>query len=703
MKRVLRSALVAVAFAPLACGAPVPDPILGPAPTSTTTASAAPVPAALPEPEVDPVSVGMTAPGVTKLCDDNLALAQRNIEAVKALAGAPPERLTFETTLGRFDDAVLAYNTAAEFPYLMGVAHPDGAVREAAKACEPKADKFITGVWLDATLAGVVKAYAARKEPLAGERARLLSDTLRDFRRNGLELPADKQQRVRQLNEEITQIGQDFQSNIAKATGKIEVKPASLKGLKPEYIASHKPNTKGMVEITTDYPDFFPFVTYSPDRKAALDLYVLFTNRGGDENVKLLEKLLVLRQEKAKLLGFATWADYATEPRMAKTSKNVRDFLGRLRDALKAPAKAELEEFVKEYKKLGGKGDKLVPPDRYWLEDRVRQSKYKFDSRELSNYLEIGSVKKGLMDITARMYGLEYKEIEAKAWHPDVTAFEVYSAKDKKRIGKFYFDLYPRPDKYKHAAMFTVRSAKTLSDGRWREPWAALVCNFPKPGAEQALMQHEDMITFFHEFGHVLHHLLTRAGLASFSGTATVRDFVEAPSQMFEEWGWSREVLDLFAKHHKTGEKIPEPLFQAMTRARGFGRALSTQRQLFLASLDQELHSRPVPMDSTKVVEEVQNSTDSFGFVPGTHFQSSFGHLIGYDAAYYGYQWALSLSRDVLTRFKKDGLLNPTAAAAWRDEVLSRGGGEDERAMISKFLGRAPSDEAYFAYIAGKD
>ena len=641
-----------------ACG-PAPEAVV-PAPPPATAApgtAAPPVQGAVPAarlPEFDPVGVGMTEAGVKKLCDDHLRAAQENLDAIKALKGAPADKLTYDATIGRFDDIILEVNSAGEFPYLMGVAHPDGAVRDAAKLCEPKSDKFTTAMWLDADLAAVIKAYAAKNEKLEGERARLLSDVLRDFRRNGLELPEDKQRSLRALNEEIVKIGQEFMSNIGSSTGKIEVKPSSLAGLSKEYVAKHPPNKAGRIEITTDYPDFFPFVTYATDRKAALDLFILFQNRGGDANVALLERLLKLRSEKAKLLGYPSWADYAIEPRMAKSAKNVKEFLDKLKDALKEPAKAELTEFMKEHVRLGGKAsDKLTPPDRYYLEDRVREAKYKFNSQELSSYLEIGAVKKGLMDITAKMYGLEYREVPARAWHPDVTAYEVYSQKTGEKIGKFYFDLYSRKDKYKHAAMFTVRTPKRLRDGTYQLPIAALECNFPKPGAEPALMSHEDTVTFFHEFGHVLHHLLTRSELASYSGTATVRDFVEAPSQMFEEWAWSREVLDLFARHHKTGEKIPDDLFAAMQKARSFGRALATQRQLFLATLDLEYHSREPGFDTTKVLAEVQNATDSFGFVKGTHFQSSFGHLIGYDAGYYGYQWALSLSRDVITRFNK--------------------------------------------------
>jgi thimet oligopeptidase len=391
---------------------------------------------------------------------------------------------------------------------------------------------------------------------------------------------------------------------------------------------------------------------------------------------------------------------------LAKSAKTVRYFLEQVKNAVKAPAALEYAELMKEHVALGGKAtDKLPPSERYYLEDRVRAHKYKMDSKEVSNYFEVGAVTQGLLDITKSMYGLEYTKIDEKAWHPDVAVYEVRSK--GALIGKFYLDLYSRPDKFKHAAMFSMRTAKRLSDGTYQLPEAALECNFPKPdptpGAPAALMTHPEVSTFFHEFGHVLHHLLTKSEIAAYSGSNTVLDFVEAPSQMFEEWVWSREVLDKFAHHYKTGAKIPDDLYAAMLKARSFGRALSTERQLFLAYLDFEYHSREPGFDTTKVVAEIQKATDPFIYVKGTHFQSSFGHLIEYDAGYYSYQWALALSRDVLTRFKKEGMLNPATAAAWREDVLSKGGGIDERSLVAKFLGREPNNDAYIAYLSGKD
>ncbi len=653
----------------------------------------------------DPVATGLTVEGVRAICDDHLANAKAILDEIRGRAGAPAATLTYETTIGRFDDVIAEISDAGQFPYLMGVAHPDKAVRDAAKECEPKVEQVTTSLYLDAKLAAVLKAYAAKGERLEGERARLLHDAIRDFRRNGLELSPDDQVKLRALNKEITELGQKVSSNIASSSSRLELDPKQLAGLPADYIAKH-PVKDGKVSISTDYPDYIPFATYATDRKAALALAVLFDNRGGDENVKLLERLFQLRSDKAKLLGYATWADYQIEPRMAKSAATVATFLAHVREAVREPAKAEFAEYVQEHVALGGKASDPIPfADRLYLEDRLRNKKYKFDSKELSSYFEVGAVTKGLLDVTSRMYGLEYKEVPAEAWHADVRAFEVHS--DGKLIGKFYLDLHPRDGKYKHAAMFPIRSAKRLPDGTYQLPAAVLECNFPRPAAPgegPSLMEHGDVVTFFHEFGHVLHHILTRSELATYSGANTVQDFVEAPSQMFEEWAWNRDVLDLFAKHYATGAKIPDALYAAMTKSRAFGRALGTQRQLWLASIDFEYHTRAPGFDSTKVLEEVQKANVPFAFIPGTHFQGSFGHLVGgYDAGYYAYQWSLSLSRDVLTRFKKEGMLNPTTARAWRDDVLSKGGGEDEETMVAHFLGRPPNEQAYIAFLKGQD
>lgn len=645
---------------------------------------------------IDPVALGMTVPGVEKLCDEHLALGRELLAAIKKVDAKGEKALTWQATLGRLDDAFLSIGNASEFPYLMGVVHPDQAVREAAQKCETKTDELMTSIWLDADLAAVVKAYAKVAKGLSVERQRFLDHTLRDFRRNGLDLSAEAKERIKKINKEETDLSQNFIKEIGKSQDFIEVTAKQLEGLPDDYIKSHPPQASGKIRISTDYPDYYPFVKYALDREAARDLYVKFANRGGDENVERLAQLLSLRQEKAKMLGYATWADYAIEPRMAKNAEGALAFLDRVAVAIKPAVDKELAQFRAEYKKLKKKGDKaMLPSDRYFLTERLKDTLYQFDSKEIASYFEIDAVTKGLLDITAKMYGIEYKAVAEPTWHPDVKVFEVWSK--GANVGKFYLDMHPRENKYKHAAMFTIRTAKTLADGTRQTPVAALVCNFPPPGES---MPHDQVVTYFHEFGHVLHHLLTNTELAAFAGTSTARDFVEAPSQMFEEWAWSREVLDLFARHRESGDKIPEALFEKMTKARKTGLALHTERQLWLARLDLAYHTEAPPYDTTKTLREVHDKHFSFAYVDGTHFQSSFSHLIGYDAAYYGYQWALALAYDVLSRFKSEGLFNQKTAAEWRERVLSRGGSDDEKKLITAFLGREPSEKAYGDFLA---
>ena len=670
-----------------------------PPPTSSTVAESVPETRGPALTVVEPLQRGLTVAGVAGLCDDNLALAQEILAAIRALPTDGTATLSFEDTFGRLDDAFLSILNGSEFPYLVGVAHPDEAVRNAARACETKTDKLLTSIWLDPTLARVLEAYAARRETLGVERERFVSQTLRDFRRNGSVLPAAGQARLREINDELTQIGQRFIAEISSSKGVIEIRPEQLAGLPDGYVETHRPRPDGKVEISTDYPDYYPFVKYALDRRAARDLYVAFVNRGGEVNVGRLDRLLQLRHEKARLLGYATWADYAIEPRMAKTAAEVEAFLDRVSIAIAPAVKAEFQQFAAEFQSFsGGTNQRMTPADRYFLNERLKNKRYAFDGKKLAEYFDIDRVTGGLFDISSRMYGIEFRKEAGPTWHPEVRAYSVWSG--DRRLGDVYLDLFSRDHKYKHAAMFTIRTGKKLAGGAVQTPIASLICNFPRPGEPMA---HDQVVTYFHEFGHVLHHLLSDTELSSFAGTNTARDFVETPSQMFEEWAWSREVLDLFARHPVTGEPIPTPLYEAMTRARRFGMSLGTERQLFLARLDLAYHTQEPGFDTTELLQQIHKRHFSFAYVPNTHFQSSFGHLIGYDAGYYGYQWALSLSFDVLSRFKKEGLMNQATARAWREQVLSKGASVDERDQVTAFLGRPPSEQAYADFLQGKD
>jgi thimet oligopeptidase len=650
----------------------------------------------------DLLAATASAAGVARFAGEALAHGRALVARLRALGGAPGAPPSAAEVLAGLDEVQLVLRTVKGVGQLAADVHPDAGAREAGRTAVSDADALETELHLDAALAAVVKAVAARAPAgtLDGPSARLLDHLLAKLRRNGLDLPPEGQAELRRLNAEISHAGQEFEKNLAEAEGRIEIPPSSLEGLPAEYVAAKMDHAlpSGNVVVTTDYPDLFPFIRYARDRRAARALYAELDSRAAAANVPLLERLLALRERKARLLGYDTWADYAIEPRMAGSAAAVRAFLATVRDAVRAPAEAELAELRAAHVRAGGRpDDPLYPPDRYFLEEQVRAQKHGYDSRELAAYFEVGAVKDGLLALTARLYGLEYRRAAAPPWHADVEAYEVLAG--GARLGTLVLDLYPRPGKFKHAGAFEVRPA-------WRAggatPIAALVCNLPRPEpGHPALLGHDDVVILFHEFGHLMHQLLSESPYATFAGEAVARDFLETPSQVFEEWAFQREALDLFARHHQTGAPIPAALHAALLRARRLGLAVATQVQLFLAALDIEYHSLPTGFDSTRVMREIFAAYQPFAFIEGTHYQATFAHLIGYDAAYYGYQWSLALTCDVLTRFRAGGFLSPELAARWRSAVLARGGSEDEARLVERFLERPPSTAAYIEYLSG--
>ena len=670
-----------------------------PRPVASTANAIAPAPL-----DVDPTAAEMTREGMAHACDASLKRAELIWEGVRLLAKEPAP-LTWENTMSALDAVHLSIRNAADFAELMSVTHPDKGVVAAAKDCGPKVERLLTSIRLDDATATVVKRFAAQpmpvKAPIPSSWPRYVERMVKELKRNGADLDAPGKARLRQLNEELSLAMQEFQGNIAGSTLSIEVDPKSLDGLPESYVAKHPKGANGKVRLTTDYPDFFPFMQFAKDRAAALELYTKFDNRAADKNVAVLDKILRLRREKAKLLGYATWADFVLEMRMAKNPATVATFLDDLKKHLAPIVKTEMAELEAAHVKLGGKkGESIPPSDRLYLEEVVRKAKYGVDAKEVSEYFEVERVRQGLLDITGQLFGIKYREVPAKAWHADVRTYEVLDG--DKTIGRFSMDLHPREGKYKHAAVFSIRDTRKMDDGSRLMPIAAIVCNFPKTSGETpGLMTHQEVSTFFHEFGHVLHHLLSTAELSSFAGTNVSRDFVEAPSQMLEEWTWSKPVLDRFAKHWKTGKPMPAGLFDKMTKGRAFGRAITTQRQLFLASLDQAYHATSEPAgDTTATVKDVWSKTMPFRYVEGTHFQATFGHLMEYDAGYYGYQWALAIARDLYSRFEKEGLMTPATALDYRAKVLAPGSSDDEGKLVEAFLGRPFSRDPYKRFLA---
>jgi thimet oligopeptidase len=436
----------------------------------------------------------------------------------------------------------------------------------------------------------------------------------------------------------------------------VELLPEELKGMSEDYLKAQTP-VAGLYMIGMDYPSFLPVQDYCEVEATRKKTWVAYKRRGGQKNVDLLERILKLRAQAANMLGYKNAAEFETEIRMAKNAENVMDFFKKLSPLARKKAELDCAEFV-EAKRLhtGDKNAKLYPWDFSFYEKRLMKDKYAVDSEKVAEYFPVQKVIDGLFGITQSLYGIQYKDITKQAaergrsiWHPDVKLYEVSDKATGEVIGEFYLDLHPRPNKYGHAAQWGLYPRKVWPDGSVQKPLAALVCNFTKPTeTKPSLLTHDEVETFFHEFGHCLHSILTEAKYGEFSGTSVARDFVEAPSQMFENWVWDARVLNLFAQHYQSGEKFPEELLEGMLKARHLGSGMKTERQLYYAMTDMTYHTQPDGVvDTTKVALELADKLEMYDAVPGTYFQASFGHLMGYQAGYYGYLWSLVYAEDM--------------------------------------------------------
>jgi len=406
--------------------------------------------------------------------------------------------------------------------------------------------------------------------------------------------------------------------------------------------------------------------------------------------------MLGRRHELARLLGYESWAAYVTEDKMIGSARAAADFIERIAGAAEARAGKDYESLLARKRRDQPSAERVDAWDSEALKERVRAEQLGFDSQSVRPYFELGRVMDGIFETTARMFGIEYRRLsDAPVWHSDVSAWEV--VEQGRTLGRFFLDLFPREGKYKHAAQFTLASG--VREGAL--PEGALVCNFQRPGAEPALLDHGEVVTFFHEFGHLLHHLFGGNTLwAGLSGVRTEWDFVEAPSQMLEEWCWDASVLRRFARHVETGEPIPADLVERMRAADEFGKGLRVRQQMFYAATSLRFHDRdPRELDTTALAAGLQEKYTPFRHVPGTYFQESFGHLEGYSAIYYTYMWSLVIAKDLFGVFRRDGLLNPAAAARYRRAILEPGGGAPAAKLVESFLGRPASFDAFTEWL----
>ncbi|MFN2519869.1 MAG: M3 family metallopeptidase [Candidatus Limnocylindria bacterium] len=633
----------------------------------------------------------LEAERLTQRGRDAIAAARGHLDRIHAAAG----RASRESVLEPLNDLSIELANAASESSLVAEVHPDAAVRESAEAVVRDIAQLRTMLDQDRALYDALGALdQATLDPVA---RRVVGLERRDMRRAGVEIADADRERVRRLRDELVVIEQEFARNIRDDVREVALAPEALTGLPDDFIAAHPAGSDGRVRITTNYPDYIPFMTYARDGAARRELMTVNYRRAVPRNVEVLRQMLAKRHELARLLGHATWADYISEDKMTGSAGEIRQFIEQARAATLESAKTEVQDLLaaKGAEEPGVDG-KLGLWDLPYYTERVKNERYRFDSRELRPYFEYGAVRQAVLDLFGELFALTFTPVEMKLWHPSVETFEV--AVDGRPMGLISLDMHPRDGKFKHAACFTLR----YGVGGRQEPHVVLVCNFTDPNSQAgpALMQHSEVETFFHEFGHLVHGVVT----GDIPWMRVVRpnewDFIEAPSQFLEEWVSDLGVLRRFARHVETGEVIPEALVARLRAARAFGRATFVQRQLWLSAVALQLHDRdPRDIDSTRLAYELAREYLPAEPPPDTAFEASFGHLEGYTALYYTYMWSLVIAKDLHSAFT-NGLLDTTQARRYRDLILAPGGSKPAAELVHDFLGRPYGFDAFREWLA---
>ena len=622
-----------------------------------------------------------------------LARAQAQLSAI----GRTKPPFTEANVLRPFNEIGIEVSSAASECGLMAEVHPDPDVRAAADTLVQELSAFTTRLGQDRPLYEALGGVdGAGLDSVA---RRVIELARRDMRRTGIELSAVDQEKVRTVRAELVKVEQEFAKNIRDDVSEVALDPTQLEGLPADYIAAHPADGNGRVHITTNYPDLIPFMTYAKDEAARKELAIVNLLRAVPQNIKLLEEMLKKRAALAVLLGYANWAEYASEDKMTGSAAAIGAFIDRALAACGESAAAEYTDLLAEKRTARPDADHIGTWDTAYLLERVKARKYSYDGRELRPYFEYRAVRQAILDLNSELFGLTFAKVDMALWHPSVETFAVRV--DGREMGHVSLDMHPRDGKFKHAACFTlVPGFKDRS-----KPHGVLVCNFPDPNAQQgpALMQHSEVVTYFHEFGHLVHGIVSGDIAWARVRRPSEWDFIEAPSQFLEEWIYDYEVLRRFAKHVETGAVIPETLVQKLRDARDFGRGTHVQRQLMLSAIALRLHDRdPEGLDTTTVVFDAAREFSKIVMPEGTAMQASFGHLEGYTALYYTYMWSLVIAKDMHSAFTA-GLMDLAQARRYRDRVLAPGGTKPAADLVKDFLGRPYGFDAFKDWLAPRD
>jgi oligopeptidase A len=654
----------------------------------------------------DRIAAEHVVPAIAELTAD----VKAKLEAIEAVASPS----TYDEVLGALDRSTERIEVAMTVVGHLESVASTPALRAAYNTVRPEVNAFFASIPLRAGLWRVLRDYAATPDArsLTGARKRFLKKTLEDFRRQGAELAPDAKRRLEDISRELAELTVKFAQNVLDSTAEWELVIAdasALAGLPESATSSARQSAeqkgKAGYRFTLQAPSYIPLVTYLDDRKIREAAYRAYNSRatqGKADNAPLISKILELRREQAKILGYEDFANFVLEDRMAKSGARARAFVEDLTARSRPAFERETAELAAFRRALEGDAAFAIEPwDVAYYAEKQQRALYDFDEEALRPYFSLDRVVDGLFETTHRLYGVKVEpNLSLRAWHPDVRAYDLRD-EDGAFLGSFYADFFPREEKRGGAWMNGLVTG--VSDGARRTPHLGLICaNVTTPLAGQpALLTHQEVTTLFHEFGHLLHHLLSRVEVRSLAGTNVAWDFVELPSQIMENWCWERAALDTFARHVETNETIPEGLFGKMQRARNYREASATMRQLGFAATDLALHVDYRPERDGGVLAYARRVMQSYAPAPFSDdyamiagFTHLFSSAVGYAAGYYSYKWAEVLDADAFTRFQKGGVFSRTVGDDFRRKILERGDSEDPLELYRSFMGRDPSLDA---------
>jgi thimet oligopeptidase len=695
------------------------------------------------------VDFNAVSKGIEQVCSQAQIALTRRLDSI-----AQEKSPSFKNTIASFDEALGEFFETLKPRLVLSAVSTEKPVRDASRKCEAETSKFMLGLYMREDLYKTLNSGLSAAGSLNEEDSRLAKKTLKAFKDNGLDLPADKRAHFKKIQERLVDLSTAFEETVAEVKdfmlmtreqleglpqGYIDrvqsylLTPEQVQGLPKDFIEKQLKKSGGdyvltqealaslpkeapadfskRLEkakktycVTTQYPDVLPFFDNAKDARARKAVLVMFNNRGGQENKERLSEMVRLRDEAAKMLGYKNHAEIILEDRMAKTPEAVMEFIGRVRGKLEGKAADERRELLDLKNSMEGKASDgvLNPWDvNYYSNQRMKQ-KYSVDQESLRRYFPTDRVVSGAMEVYQKVLGVRFEEMPgAKTWHPDAKGYRVVDSKSGEVLGEFLLDLYPRQGKFTHAMVTEIVPSYERKDGSYRLPISAMVSNMEKPTKDKpSLLSHDEVETFFHEFGHLMHNTLGRSRYQTLSGYGTSMDFVEAPSQMFENWAWNEQVLDrISGDYQDPSKKLPAELARKLIAAKNAGSGMQYLRQCFLATYDMTLHMQGA-QDTTKLYGDLTKEITHMPMTEGTIPEASFAHIAsgGYDSGYYSYLWSLVYAQDLFTRLEKDPF-DPRAGRELREKVLGRGGSRDEMKDIEEYLGRKPNEEAFLRSI----